>query len=45
AGIAGLSLPCGKDSGGLPIGMQILGKPFDEKTVLRTGQSLEDALK
>lgn len=45
AGIAGLSLPCGKDSGGLPIGMQILGKPFDEKTVLRAGQALEDALK
>ncbi len=41
AGIPGLSLPCGKDERGLPIGVQILGKPFDEGMVLRVGRALE----
>jgi len=44
AGIPGLSLPCGKDEKGLPIGVQILGKAFDEAMVLRVGQVLETAL-
>ena len=44
AGICGLSVPCGTSSGeGLPIGMQILGKHFDESTVFRVGQALEKA--
>ncbi len=43
AGIPGLSLPCGKDEKGLPIGVQILGKPFDEAMVLRVGRALEAA--
>ena len=41
AGIPGLSLPCGFSRAGLPIGLQILGKPFDEATVLRVGQAFE----
>jgi len=45
AGIPGLSLPCGKDEEGLPIGVQILGKTFDEAMVLRVGQALEAAIK
>lgn len=32
AGLPALSLPCGKDHGGLPIGMQLIGKPFSEPT-------------
>jgi len=41
AGIPGLSLPCGQDGQGLPIGVQILGKQFDESTVLRVADLLE----
>jgi aspartyl-tRNA(Asn)/glutamyl-tRNA(Gln) amidotransferase subunit A len=36
AGIPGLSLPCGLASG-LPVGLQLLGRPFDEETLLRAG--------
>jgi aspartyl-tRNA(Asn)/glutamyl-tRNA(Gln) amidotransferase subunit A len=41
AGICGLSVPCGKSRDGLPIGLQILGKHFDEATVFRVGQAVE----
>jgi aspartyl-tRNA(Asn)/glutamyl-tRNA(Gln) amidotransferase subunit A len=41
AGICGLSVPCGKSREGLPIGLQILGKHFDEATALRVGQAVE----
>ena len=41
AGIPGISVPCGKDHQGLPIGMQILGKQFDEETVLRAADFLD----
>lgn len=34
AGVPSISIPCGKDSKGLPIGMQIIGKKFDEATIL-----------
>ena len=37
AGIPGISVPCGKTQSGLPIGLQVLGKHFDESTVLRVG--------
>lgn len=37
AGICGVSVPCGWTKGGLPIGVQILGKQFDEGMVLRVG--------
>jgi len=43
AGLPGLSLPCGFDSEGLPIGMQIIGKHFDEATILRIGHAYEQA--
>ena len=35
-GLPGISIPCGNHEG-LPIGLQIIGKAFDEETVLRTG--------
>jgi aspartyl-tRNA(Asn)/glutamyl-tRNA(Gln) amidotransferase subunit A len=41
AGICGLSVPCGKSSEGLPIGLQILGKHFDEAMTLRVAQTVE----
>ena len=42
-GIPGVSVPCGKSASGLPIGLQILGKHFDEGTILRLGHALEHA--
>ncbi|MDG2256665.1 MAG: Asp-tRNA(Asn)/Glu-tRNA(Gln) amidotransferase subunit GatA [Opitutaceae bacterium] len=42
AGIPGMSLPCGY-SGGMPVGLQILGKPFREEEMLAIGQVFEDA--
>ena len=39
AGIPGISIPCGKSRVGLPIGMQILGKYFDEPMVLRVAHA------
>jgi aspartyl-tRNA(Asn)/glutamyl-tRNA(Gln) amidotransferase subunit A len=43
AGIPGISLPCGRTSSGLPIGLQLLGKHFDEGTLLRLGHAFETA--
>jgi aspartyl-tRNA(Asn)/glutamyl-tRNA(Gln) amidotransferase subunit A len=43
AGICGLSVPCGNSSEGLPIGMQILGKHFDEGTIFRVAQAVEES--
>ena len=43
AGIPGLSLPCGLNSEGLPIGLQILGKPFCEADLLAIGNAYEEA--
>lgn len=37
AGLPGLSLPCGFDSKGMPIGMQLMGKAFDDGKLLRVG--------
>ncbi len=42
AGICGVSVPCGQSKAGLPIGMQILGKHFDEATIFRVGHTLEN---
>jgi aspartyl-tRNA(Asn)/glutamyl-tRNA(Gln) amidotransferase subunit A len=44
AGICGLSVPCGKSREGLPIGMQILGRHFDESTVFRVGRAVEKTI-
>jgi aspartyl-tRNA(Asn)/glutamyl-tRNA(Gln) amidotransferase subunit A len=41
AGICGVSVPCGKSRAGLPIGMQILGRHFDEAKVFRVGHAVE----
>jgi aspartyl-tRNA(Asn)/glutamyl-tRNA(Gln) amidotransferase subunit A len=41
AGLPGLSLPCGFTKASLPIGLQILGKPFDEARLLRIGRAFE----
>lgn len=43
AGLPALSLPCGFDGDTMPIGMQIIGKHFDESTVLRTARAYEQA--
>lgn len=43
AGICGLSLPCGFDAAGLPIGLQLLGPAFGEDRVLRAGHAYEQA--
>ncbi|MEW6061664.1 MAG: Asp-tRNA(Asn)/Glu-tRNA(Gln) amidotransferase subunit GatA [Bacteroidota bacterium] len=43
AGIPGLSVNAGFDKNGLPIGVQLLGKQFDEGTILRVGDYLETA--
>ena len=43
AGIPGISLPCGKNSEGLPIGLQILGKPFGEADLLAIANAYEEA--
>ena len=41
AGIPGLSLPCGFTGDGLPIGLQLLGRPFDEARLLRIARAYE----
>ena len=43
AGIPGICVPCGKTTKGLPIGMQLLGKAFDEKTLIRAAYTYECA--
>ncbi len=42
AGIPGISVPAGVDTQGLPIGVQLLGKQFDEATILKVGDFLEN---
>jgi len=41
AGICGVSVPCGETKGRLPIGVQVLGKHFDEATMLRIARAVE----
>jgi len=41
AGIPGISIPCGFNKDNLPIGLQILGKPFEEETILRIAYAYE----
>jgi aspartyl-tRNA(Asn)/glutamyl-tRNA(Gln) amidotransferase subunit A len=43
SGIPGLSVPAGLDAAGLPLGLQVLGKPFDEETVFAVGAAIERA--
>ena len=43
AGIPGISVPCGKVSGGLPVGLQIFGPAFGEARVLQLAHAFEQA--
>lgn len=45
AGLPGISIPCGVDSTGMPIGMQIIGKHFDEETILNAAYTYEQKIK
>ena len=45
AGLPAISIPCGVDSKGLPIGMQIIGKKFNEETILNAAYSIEKEIK
>jgi aspartyl-tRNA(Asn)/glutamyl-tRNA(Gln) amidotransferase subunit A len=43
AGVPGISIPCGFTSGNLPIGMQLIGRHFDEETILKASHAYEQA--
>jgi aspartyl-tRNA(Asn)/glutamyl-tRNA(Gln) amidotransferase subunit A len=43
AGLPGLALPAGTDAKGLPLGLQLIGRPFDEATLFQIAQVIEDA--
>jgi len=45
AGLPGISIPCGLTPGALPIGLQIVGRRFDEETVLRLAAALEGTIR
>ncbi len=45
AGLPAISLPCGFDSNGLPIGVQLIGRAFDEEIILKAGNAIEKTLK
>ena len=39
----GIAVPAGKDAQGLPLGLQLIGRPFDEETLFALGQVIEEA--
>ena len=41
-GLPAVSLPCGRDDAGLPVGLQLVGRAFDEETLLRVGAAYEE---
>ena len=41
-GLPSLSVPCGTTASGLPVGLQLIGRPFDEATLYRFGHAYED---
>ncbi|HBI60926.1 MAG TPA: Asp-tRNA(Asn)/Glu-tRNA(Gln) amidotransferase GatCAB subunit A [Lachnospiraceae bacterium] len=43
AGLPGISLPCGKDSKGLPIGLQLIGNCFEEKKIIQAAYAFEQS--
>ena len=43
AGLPAISVPAGLTQGGLPLGLQLIGKAFDEATLLRAARAVEDA--
>ena len=44
AGLPGISIPCGVDKEGMPIGMQLIGKKFSEETILNAAYTFEQAI-
>ena len=45
AGLPGISIPCGVNKDGMPIGMQLIGKQFDEETIIRAAYAYEQETK
>ncbi len=45
AGLPGISIPSGVDKQGMPIGMQLIGKSFDEETILKAAYAVEQKIK
>jgi aspartyl-tRNA(Asn)/glutamyl-tRNA(Gln) amidotransferase subunit A len=43
AGLPGIAIPAGIDAQGLPLGLQLIGRTFDEETLFALGQVIEDA--
>jgi aspartyl-tRNA(Asn)/glutamyl-tRNA(Gln) amidotransferase subunit A len=43
AGLPGIAVPAGVDEQGLPLGLQLIGRPFDEETLFAAGQVIENA--
>ena len=43
AGLPGIAVPAGLSESGLPLGLQLIGKPFDEETLFRAGYAIEQA--
>lgn len=43
AGLPGIAIPAGKDAQGLPLGLQLIGRPFDEETLFSLGEVIEQA--
>ena len=43
-GLPGISLPAGVDKNGYPLGLQIIGKPFDEQSILNIAYSMEEKI-
>ncbi|MDL2407216.1 Asp-tRNA(Asn)/Glu-tRNA(Gln) amidotransferase subunit GatA [Rhizobium calliandrae] len=43
AGLPGIAVPAGLDTKGLPLGLQLIGKPFDEETLFKTAHVIEQA--
>jgi aspartyl-tRNA(Asn)/glutamyl-tRNA(Gln) amidotransferase subunit A len=43
AGLPGIAVPAGFDAQGLPLGLQVIGRAFDEETLFAVGQAIEDA--
>jgi aspartyl-tRNA(Asn)/glutamyl-tRNA(Gln) amidotransferase subunit A len=43
AGVPAISIPCGFSRDGLPIGLQLIGRPFEEETLLRAAHAYEQS--
>jgi aspartyl-tRNA(Asn)/glutamyl-tRNA(Gln) amidotransferase subunit A len=43
AGLPGIAVPAGRDAQGLPLGLQLIGRPFDEETLFALGHAIEQA--